>query len=214
MFHSAMTPGVSRLAKLSCLRPESARAILHAERFARQSRQKLDCLITIEFDTALGGKNTAYNQFKKLWENTRRAWNYKCKQGLASGPFDAIAVWENPDGGSLHVHWLVRWSPLDRDDLDNRIRRALKKIAPKMPDRCVNVKEAYNPRTLANYMVKGIDAPFAQHFHIGHVPQGTIDHRRITISRSLGPAARKLYAKETGLDPLGRPLPKAGAPRP
>lgn len=58
----------------------------------------------------------------------------------------------------------------------------------------------YGPRAAA-YLAKGIDAPFAKHFHIDHAPQGPIAHRRMIISRSLGPTARK-RAKAAGRDPL------------
>lgn len=127
MWRSSMTPGVHQLPKGTCLQPESARALLHAERFARKSRIPLDTLITIEFSSVLANHRQPYDLFRQVWENTRRAWNYRVKQGKAAGTFDAMAVWERPADGPIHVHWALRWSPLNRDDLDTRIRRALKK---------------------------------------------------------------------------------------
>ena len=197
-----MTPGVSQLPKGMCLRPESARSLLHAERFARKALSPLDTAITIEFSTALAGVAQPYILFRKVWENTRRAWNYRRKQGICQGTFDAIAVWEKPDGGPLHVHWLLRWSPLDHDDLDKRIRRALEKLAPNLPARCLKVQQATSTSKMAKYMAKGIDAPYAENFYLKHVPQGPIPHRRIIISRSLGPTARQVYRRKTGLSPL------------
>ena len=197
-----MTPGVAQLPKGMCLRPESARQLLHAERFARKALSPMDTAITIEFSSALAGRVTPNELFRKIWENTRRAWNYRVKQGEARGTFDAVAVWECPPNGPIHVHWLLRWSPLDRDDLDKRIRRALKKLAPNMPDRCLMVQPAKTTSKLAKYMAKGIDAPYADHFYLKHSPQGPIPHRRIIISRSLGPTARRIYRQKTGLSPL------------
>ncbi|WP_293966119.1 hypothetical protein [Sphingomonas sp.] len=197
-----MTPGVAQLPKGMCLRPESARALLHAERFARKALSPMDTAITIEFSSALAGSAQPYALFRKIWENTRRAWNYRVKQGKAHGTFDAIAVWEQPAHGPIHVHWLLRWSPLDRDDLERRIRRALKKLAPAMPDRCLMVQPAKTTSKFAKYMAKGIDAPYAEHFYLKHSPQGPIPHRRIIISRSLGPTARKIYQQKTGLSPI------------
>lgn len=202
MWQSSMTPGVARLPKSECIRPESARSLLHAERFARKALTPLDTMITIEFSTALAGSIQPYALFRKVWENTRRAWNYRCKQGKVLGSFDAIAVWEMPANGPLHIHWLLRWSPLDRNDLDKRIRRALEKLAPNLPTRCLMVQQATSTSQMAKYMTKGIDAPYAEHFYLKHVPQGFISHRRVIISRSLGPAARKIYLQKTGLSPL------------
>lgn len=197
-----MTPGVAQLPKGTCLRPESARSLLHAERFARKALAPMDTALTIEFSSALSGSVQPYELFRKIWENTRRAWNYRVKQGAAHGTFDAIAVWEQPPNGPIHVHWLLRWSPLDRDDLEKRIRRALKKLAPTMPDRCLKVQPATTTSRFAKYMAKGIDAPYADHFYLKHSPQGPIHHRRIIISRSLGPTARKIYRQKTGLLPI------------
>ncbi|CAM3222478.1 Replication protein [Sphingomonas antarctica] len=197
-----MTPGVAQLPKGMCLRPESARSLLHAERFARKALSPMDTAITIEFSSALVGSVQPYELFRKIWENTRRAWNYRVKQSKAQGSFDAIAVWENPPNGPIHVHWLLRWSPLDRDDLEKRIRRALKKLAPNMPNRCLMVQPAKTTSRIAKYMAKGIDAPYAGHFYLKQSPQGPIHHRRIIISRSLGPTGRKIYRKKNGLPPI------------
>lgn len=197
-----MTPGVARLPKRMCLRPESTEAMLHAERFARKALEPMDTIVIIEFSSVLAGVVQPYSEFRKVWENTRRVWNYRVKRREAFNGYDAIAVWENPRGGPLHVHWLLRWSPLDRDDLDKRIRRALKRLASGMPERCLRVQPATNTSNLVKYMAKGIDAPFAAHFYLTHSAQGHIGHRRIIISRSLGPAARKTYQYKTGLSPL------------
>ena len=61
MWRSSMTPGVSQLPQGSCLRPESARALLHAERFARKALTPLDTMITIEFSTSLANLKQPYD---------------------------------------------------------------------------------------------------------------------------------------------------------
>ncbi len=162
----------------------------------------MDTAITIEFSSALAGSIQPYDLFRKIWENTRRAWNYRVGQGTAQGSFDAIAVWERPPNGPIHVHWLLRWSPLDQNNLEKRIRRAMKKLAPNMPHRCLMVQPATTTSKLAKYMAKGIDAPYAAHFYLKHSPQGPIHHRRIIISRSLGPTARELYRQTSGRSPI------------
>lgn len=152
-----------------------------------------------------GSSVQPYALFRKIWENTRRAWNYRVKQGTAQGGFDAVAVWECPRNGSIHAHWLLRWSPLDRADVEKRIRRALRKLAPNISDRCLLVQPARTTSKFAKYMAKGIDTPYADHFYLRHSPQGPIHHRRNVISLSLGPTASMIYRQRNGLSPISHP---------
>lgn len=207
MYQIAQSLNMPRMVKRTCLRPESARSLLHAERFARRSLQPLNTAITIEFSSNHIRGKSAYEVFQNIWENTRRAWNYQNGKGRQLGSFDSIAVFENPPQsayngrvahGPYHVHWLLRWPQEDLSKLERRIRRALKRINPMMPGRCLKVTPAYKSVGFVKYMAKGIDKPFAAHFYLKHRPQGPIDHRRIIISRSLGQSARKLFMANTG----------------
>ena len=206
-----MTPFMKRMRKGTCLRPESARAILHAERYAYAARRPLNVFITMKFPKVSKSGDKPYDVFrKKFWENTRRRWNTMVKENRAFSPFDAIAAFENPPTsnklgrrhhGPLHVHWMLRWPFRKCERLLFFLRRQFQRefgVAPLGSVRMQRVR--YGPRAAA-YLAKGIDAPFAKHFHIDHAPQGPIAHRRIIISRSLGPTARK-RAKAAGKDPL------------
>ena len=206
-----MTPFMKRMRKGTCLRPESARAILHAERYAYAARRPLNVFITMKFPKVSKSGDKPYDVFrKKFWENTRRRWNTMVKENRAFSPFDAIAVFENPPTsnklgrrhhGPLHVHWMLRWPFRKCERLLFFLRRQFQRefgVAPPGSVRMQRVR--YGPRAAA-YLAKGIDAPFAKHFHIDHAPQGPIAHRRIIISRSLGPTARK-RAKAAGKNPL------------
>jgi hypothetical protein len=211
MRKSDMTPFMKRMRKGTCLRPESARAILHAERYAYAARRPLNVFITMKFPKVSKSGDKPYDVFrKKFWENTRRRWNTMVKENRAFSPFDAIAVFENPPTssklgrrhhGPLHVHWMLRWPFRKCKRLLFFLRRQFQReFGVALPSSVRMQRVRYGPRAAA-YLAKGIDAPFAKHFHIDHAPQGPIAHRRMIISRSLGPTARK-RAKAAGRDPL------------
>jgi hypothetical protein len=211
MRKSDKAPGVRHLPKGTCLRPESARAILHAERHAYAARRPLNLFITIKFPSVSRSGDKPYDIFrKKFWANTKRRWDTMVKGARKHSPFDAIAVFENPATfstrkrrhyGPLHVHWMIRWPFKKCERLNYFLRRQFQReffVAQPGSIRMGRVR--YGPRAAA-YLAKGIDPPYAKHFKVDHEPQGPIAHRRIIISQSLGPTARE-RAKQTGKNPL------------
>lgn len=59
MWRSSMTPGVAQMPKGMCLRPESARSLLHAERFARKALSPMDTAITNRVQLRAGRQRAA-----------------------------------------------------------------------------------------------------------------------------------------------------------
>ena len=202
-----------RLPKRSCLRPESARSMLHAERFASALKRNLNVFLTINFNTLpRDPESNYYDIFRpKIWANIRRRWNAHCKRQGIQRPFAAIAVFENPPNrregprhyGPKHVHALLEWPADQIERLLYFLRRALAKHFARFRPNQVHASEVATGRTrrTTSYMAKGIDPPFAAHFYLNHAPQGHVAHRRIIISRCLGHAARALFRKRGG-DPL------------
>ncbi len=47
------------------------------------------------------------------------------------------------------------------------------------------------PGGVAKYMLKGVNPLYASHFHMEAADQGQIIGRRLTVSRSIGAAARR-----------------------
>lgn len=211
MFKFNQSPFMKRLPKGTCLRPESALAILHAERHAYAARRPLNVFITIKFPAVSKSGQSAYDIFrKKFWANTKRRWDTMVKGAKKYSPFDAVAVFENPaikavsgrrHHGPLHVHWMIRWPFRKCERLDYFLRRQYQREFYNAKPGSVRLGRVRHSPAAAAYIVKGIDPPFAKHYLIDHSPQGPINHRRIIISRSLGPAARK-RAKQAGRDPL------------
>ena len=159
-----MTPFMKRMRKGTCLRPESARAILHAERYAYAARRPLNVFITMKFPKLSRSGDRPYDVFrKKFWENTRRRWNTMVKENRSFSPFDAITVFENPPTannsgrrhhGPLHVHWMLRWPFRKCGRLMYFLRRQFHRefgVAPPSSVRMQRVR--YGPRAAA-YLAK------------------------------------------------------------
>lgn len=143
----------------------------------------------------------AYGIFREIWAAARRRWNKSYGKG-GQNPFDAIAVFERKvvkakvgttrHSGPVHVHWLLRWPEDGWERLNYFIRRKMAKELVGTIESDVRIKRADYQVGIAKYMAKGIDPPYARTFHLRYRPQGRIEHRRIKVSRSLGPSMRKL----------------------
>lgn len=208
----AQNPFKKRLRKGYALIPESARNILHAERFAYALHRKLNVCMTITFNAQPRTKGvTHYDLFrKKIWANIRRRWNEHAARTGHTKQFVAIAVFENPPNrhygkrhyGPLHVHMMLEWPENRMSQLEYFTRRMMSKHCVAYQAKHLHIRPVWYSKGFATYMAKGIDPTFADHFYIDHKPQGPIDHRRIIISTSLGKAARAKFKAE-----VGNPLP-------
>lgn len=201
MWKHAQSPFMKRTRKRYCLRPETARALLHAERFARALGKPLTLFITIKFALPSRTGQSAYKIFSQyLWGNTRRRWNTMMKKAQTPDPFMATAVFENPlkrvSGnrrfyGPYHVHWMMRWPLKDKAKLEYYLRKHMRKRFHLFKQSHLRITGVWDSIGAAKYMAKGIDAAFAENFYVKHRAQGPIHHRRIIVTRSLGKAAQK-----------------------
>lgn len=204
----AKNPFKRQLGKGYCLRPESARQILHAERFAYALKRNLNVSLTIVFNArpkAIG--LTYYDIFRtKIWANLRRRWNAAMARKGSQKPFAAICVFDNPPNktygkrhyGPLHAHLLLEWPESDWQRMLYFVRRMMAKYFVNFRPSQVTMHPVNYSLGFASYLAKGIDPPYAEHFYLTHVPQGPITHRRIIISRSLGLSARKRFRRAGG----------------
>jgi len=201
MWNTAANPFLKRTRKRYCLRPETARTLLHAERFARAAGTPLNLFVTIKFALPSRSGAPAHKLFSQyIWGNTRRRWLTMNKRRRRPVPFKAIAVFENPLKkivgnrhlyGPYHVHWMLHWDLRDVSKLKYHIRKHMRKRFHKFKNHHLRIIEVWDSVRCAKYMAKGIDAPFADHFYLKHSPQGPIKHRRIMTTRSIGAKARK-----------------------
>lgn len=201
MWNTAANPFMKLTRKRYCLRPETARTLLHAERFARAAGTPLNLFVTIKFALPSRSGKPAHKLFSQyIWGNTRRRWMAMSKRRRSSVPFTAIAVFENPlkrkTGnrhlyGPYHVHWMLHWDLHEVSKFKYHIRKHMRKRFHKFKNSHLRIIEVWDSVKCVKYMAKGIDAPFADHFYLKHSPQGPIHHRRIMTTRSIGTKARK-----------------------
>ena len=125
-----------------------------------------------------------------------RSWlEYKRQKGvLTDDTPDYMLVVEAP-GETTHFHWAVRVPVGLEDEFRHKCRmwadRSFDEIGPSglMIERIDDTRY----KSLAGYMLKGVDSNFIAHFHLGKYEneQGLVYGRRLWVSRSLCPAARK-----------------------
>ena len=170
---------------------QAARAF-HAVRFANDNGSPLNLMVTIDFSSLGIDAEEAGALFREVWARFSRWYGYQRSKGREFGTFDAYAVHEHPEGRRRHVHWVMRAPEGTRVEIERVIRNRLEKLTGLdcLGD-AVHFKDVGAAGTLAKYTLKGIPPAYAAHFHMRAEPQGEIVGRRLTISRSIGYAARQ-----------------------
>jgi hypothetical protein len=173
--------------------PKQAARTFHAVRFANDNGRALNLLVTIDFSSLGISPDAAAALFREVWQRFTRWYAYqRDRKGRQFGQFDAYAVHEHPENGPRHVHWVMRAPDGARAEIEAAIRARLEKLTKyACLGRAVHFQEVGAAGQLAKYTLKGIHPAFAEHFHMKAVPQGFISGRRVTVSRSIGYAARK-----------------------
>ena len=78
-----------------------------------------------------------------------------------------------------------------RAEVERIIRQRIEKLSGfACLGRAVHFMDVERPGGIAKYTLKGINPIFAAHFHMEASDQGEVNGRRITVSRSIGYAAR------------------------
>jgi len=173
--------------------PKQAARTLHAVRFANDNGRALNLLVTIDF-TSLGiDPDEAAGIFRAVWQRFTRWYSYQRDQkGRSFGPFDAYAIHEHPEGGPRHVHWVMRAPDGAKSEIERVIRSRVEKLTQfACLGRAIHFKEVGGAGQLAKYTLKGVHPAYAAHFFIRASDQGFVSGRRLTVSRSIGYAARQ-----------------------
>jgi hypothetical protein len=171
--------------------PKQAARAFHAVRFANDNGRSLNLLVTIDFSTLAIDDDAATALFRDIWARVGRWWAYQRKKGRSFGPFDCYAVHEHPKGGPRHVHWFVRAPDGGRSEFERVVRARVEKATGlACLGRAIHFLEVERPGGVAKYTLKGVHPAFAAHFHMEASDQGFIPGRRLSISRSIGAAAR------------------------
>lgn len=164
----------------------------HAVRFANDNGRPLNLMVTIDFSSLGLDVDDASAFFKETWSRVSRWWAYQRQKGRAFGSFDAYAVHEHPENGPRHVHWVMRAPTGTRDEIERVIRARIEKMTGlACLGRAVHFLDVEKPGGVAKYTLKGVHPAYARHFHMVSQDQGLIIGRRLTVSRSIGYAARQ-----------------------
>ena len=173
-------------------RKQAARGF-HAVRFAGEMDRPMNLFITINL-TRLGiDRLEAVKFFQNLWGRVSRWYSYQRNRDRPFGAFAAVAVHECPLGGPHHVHWVMH-VPEDSSDseiLDVIYNRLRKLTGLAYVEGAVHLRDVPTPGSLAKYLMKGMDPNHAANYFVRFVDQGLVFGRRTTVSRAIGPAARK-----------------------
>ena|SRR5690606_24828653 len=172
---------------------KQAARTFHAVRFANDNGRTLNLFVTIDF-TSLGiDPNDASATFRQVWARFSRWYaDQRDRKGRPFGRFDAYAVHEHPTHGPRHVHWVMRAPEGTEDEIERVIRNRLEKLTGlACLGSAIDFRPVYSAGQLAKYTLKGIAPAYARHFHMTAEDQGFVTGRRITISRSIGYAARQ-----------------------
>lgn len=177
----------------SSIGPKQASRAFHAVRFANDNSRTLNLFVTIDFSSLGIEPDDATRMFQTVWARYSRWYAYqRTDKNRPFGAFDAYAVHEHPPNGPRHTHWVMRAPEGTEAEIERVIRNRIEKLTGlSCLGHAVDFRKVYSPGQLAKYTLKGINPAYADHFHMTSEDQGFVTGRRMTISRSIGYAARQ-----------------------
>lgn len=102
------------------------------------------------------------------------------------------AVIEAPNG-IHHIHWLVHVPPEVDDLFRAKVPKWLVKVCGPVHkhEGAIDIGHITTVMALSRYCMKGVDPYQAKRYFVRPVGQGIVTGKRVTISRCLGPVARR-----------------------
>jgi hypothetical protein len=184
------------------IRSRQASAFFKAAKHAEGHVRPLNLFVTINLSHTSCPSHLVDKAIRAVCSKFSRWLRYQSKKATDTGcpgygPPTYARVIEAPDD-LHHVHWLVH-VPAD-------LRPAFEKTLPKWvlkatdaitrPEGLINIKEVDTVMAVSRYCMKGVDPHHAKRCFVRPKPQGVVLGKRVAISRSLGPAARKAVTPE------------------
>jgi hypothetical protein len=186
-------------------------AIRYADKRLVELGQPLNTFVTLNFDHTDCPPEQVSARFEKLRDNHFVRW-LRYRRAV---PAHYVWALEN-QGGDTRVHWVVHVPPSLLEAFRTKLPEWLGQVAGTIgcAESATNIKPVTNLRSLARYMLKGMDARYASRYSVRHVPQGLVHGKRCGVSKSLGPSARNRSipsAQRAVLNPLPHePAQKSG----
>ena len=171
----------------------SAENICHAFDYAKHIGMPLNRYVVINFAKKFSKEPSTI--FAHIRDKFRDWLSYAYKKaGVQSPPPAYVYTLESPNGHN-HVNWAVHVPPLLQDEFPEKIVEWVRKANPEARSFDIKIQDVdpHTDKTLAKYVLKGIDKAYIRYLHLDGVaePQGRIWGRRATASPSIGRTARK-----------------------
>jgi hypothetical protein len=162
-------------------------AIHYADTRLTALARPLNTFVTLNFDHIDCPPERVSARFEKLRDNHFVPW-LRYRRAV---PAHYVWVLEN-QGGDTHVHWVVHVPPSLREAFRTKVPEWLGQVAGTIlcAESAINIKPVTNLRSLARYLLKGMDPRYAPRYSVRCVSQGLVHGKRCGVSKSLGPAAR------------------------
>jgi hypothetical protein len=190
----------------TCISRKMTQNIFRAFDFARACGVPFNLYVTLHIHET--DAQAAATVFERIRHKYRDWLSYRARAlGQTLAPMYAYSF-EAP--GNPHVNWVLSIPPELLDAFRSKLPRWIGKVQGPL-DRFDLRVAAINPaayKQMANYLVKGCDPAFLQHFHLNdffalHGPQGTFWGKRAGVSPSFNKSARAA----AGYDARRRRLP-------
>jgi hypothetical protein len=177
-------------------------AIHYADTRLTALARPLNTFVTLNFDHTDCPPEQVSARFERLRDNHFVRW-LRYRRAV---PAHYVWALEN-QGGDTHVHWVVHVPPSLREAFRTKLPEWLGQVAGtiRCAESAINIKPVTNLRSLARYLLKGMDARYASRYSVRHIPQGLVHGKRCGVSKSLGPSVRNRSipsAQRAVLNPL------------
>lgn len=189
--------GTSSQHKSHYIRSRSASKFFKGAKHAQTHGRPLNLHVTLNLSHTSCTHAQASEAVTGICAKFTRWLSYQSQKAVAQGEAGYgrptyEAVIEAPNG-IHHVHWLVH-VPADLQEVFTaKLTVWLSKVCGTItrPAGAIHVQAIDTVMALSRYCMKGVDPHHAKRCYVRPISQGVVLGKRVTISRSLGPTARK-----------------------
>lgn len=184
--------GYSRHRRTVQINRKTTQSIFRAFDFAKHIGHQFNLYVVININSE---KIDSATFSEKLRHKFRDWLTYKMSiKAIEKTPPLYAWTMENPRG-HLHVNWVVYVPPILIEEFRKKVFNWVQKIQGEVGSFDIDVQsmKGRGYKSLANYVVKGTDPYYWDHFHLTNVgaPQGEVIGKRAGFSAALGPTARR-----------------------
>jgi hypothetical protein len=173
----------------SVLPHRSAAHFQRAVSFASEIGRPL--LVSVDLNYGLTGSHEEDMSaaFRWLLKSRFVKWHNRHPRNIEKAP--ATYAWVAEGLPNKHgIHWLLALPSGTRQEFERLLPSWLERTAgPIISPDAILVKDAWNARRKADYMLKGLSPAHAARFGVDHVAQGVVFGKRCGYSENLGPTA-------------------------